>query len=99
MIDRIGNVITLLEYLVGRERELMQMVSRNGIREYSETFRSRGLTYPMIAQAIEGLNPSLVDQFKGEKIIGDVIVEARRRLAQLEVEANFSGFIEKFGGR
>jgi hypothetical protein len=98
IIDRIGNVLVLLEYLVRREKELMQLVAVKGIREYLETFRSRGLTLSMIRLAIENLNPSLVEQFRNEKPVESVISEARKKLSQLEIEANFSRFIRTFGG-
>jgi hypothetical protein len=98
IIDRIGNFITLLEYLVRREKEFMQIVTEDGAKDYLDAFKCRGVTYNMILQGIENLNPVLVEQFKNEKLAESAVAEARKKLTQLEVEANFSRFLSTYGG-
>jgi hypothetical protein len=76
----------------------MQIVTEDGAKDYLDAFKCRGVTYNMILQGIENLNPVLVEQFKNEKLAESAVAEARKKLTQLEVEANFSRFLSTYGG-
>ncbi|HEX6900263.1 MAG TPA: ATP-binding protein [Thermoanaerobaculia bacterium] len=87
----IRNLLTLLEYLVSREKEMFQHIGRDGLSDYIRIFGDQGLTFNMISRAIEAIG------VPGETAEAAAARSARIRLAELQQEVDIPLYISVFG--